>query len=159
MQVTNQKRMAASILSKQEGKEVGLNRVWIHPAYIDQVATAVQKEEIRELIEEGVIRSKPVKGTSRVRARLATKQKSKGRRKGHGSRAGSKNARTPRKQLWMRKIRSQRKVLKEMRENGSLTASRYRYFYRKAKGGTYRSVAHMKTYLEAEGIKSEGGDS
>ena len=50
MQVTNQKRMAADILSKQEGKQVGVNRVWIHPAYIDQVATAVQKEEIRELI-------------------------------------------------------------------------------------------------------------
>ena len=60
MQVTNQKRMAADILSRKEGKQVGLNRVWIHPAYIDQVATAVQKEEIRELIEEGIIRSKPV---------------------------------------------------------------------------------------------------
>ena len=36
MQVTNQKRMAADILSRKEGKQVGLNRVWIHPAYIDQ---------------------------------------------------------------------------------------------------------------------------
>ncbi|MBJ99647.1 MAG: 50S ribosomal protein L19e [Euryarchaeota archaeon] len=159
MQVTNQKRMAADILSKQEGKQVGLNRVWIHPAYIDQVATAVQKEEIRELIEEGIIRSKPIKGTSRVRARLANNQKSKGRRKGQGSRSGSKNARTPRKQLWMKKIRSQRRTLKEMRENDLISASRYRYYYRKAKGGTYRSVAHMKTYLEAEGIESEGGES
>ena len=159
MQVTNQKRMAADLLSKQEGKQVGINRVWIHPAYIDQVATAVQKEEIRELIEEGIIRSKPIQGTSRVRARLAKRQKSKGRRKGHGSRAGSKNARTPRKQLWMRKIRSQRRVLKDLRESGNLDASRYRYYYRKAKGGTYRSVGHLKTYLEAEGIKIEGDDS
>ena len=159
MQVTNQKRMAADLLSKQEGKQVGINRVWIHPAYIDQVATAVQKEEIRELIEEGIIRSKPIQGTSRVRARLAKTQKSKGRRKGQGSRAGSKNARTPRKQLWMRKIRSQRRVLKDLRESGNLDASRYRYYYRKATGGTYRSVGHMKTYLEAEGIKIEGDDS
>ena len=57
----------------------------------------------------------------------------------------------------MRKIRSQRRVLKDMRESGTITASRYRYYYRKAKGGTYRSVAHMKTYLEAEGIKDGGG--
>ena len=159
MQVTNQKRMAADLLSKQEGKQVGINRVWIHPAYIDQVATAVQKEEIRELIEEGIIRSKPIQGTSRVRARLAKTQKSKGRRKGQGSRAGSKNARTPRKQSWMKKIRSQRRVLKDLRESGNLDASRYRYYYRKAKGNTYRSVGHMKTYLEAEGIKIEGDDS
>ncbi len=158
MQVTNQKRMAAQLLTKQEGKEVGLNRVWIHPAYIDQVATAVQKEEIRELIEEGIIRSKPVKGTSRVRARLANNQKLKGRRKGQGSRSGTKNARGPKKQMWMKKIRAQRRALREMRDSGVMSPSKYRFYYRKAKGGTYRSVSHMKTYLEADGINSDGGE-
>tara|TARA_B100000902_G_C27268469_1_gene894972 strand:+ start:231 stop:710 length:480 start_codon:yes stop_codon:yes gene_type:complete len=158
MQVTNQKRMAAQLLTKQEGKEVGLNRVWIHPAYIDQVATAVQKEEIRELIEEGIIRSKPVKGTSRVRARLANNQKLKGRRKGQGSRSGTKNARGPKKQMWMKKIRAQRRALREMRDSGTMSPSKYRFYYRKAKGGTYRSVSHMKTYLEADGINSDGGE-
>ena len=71
MMITNQKRMAAQILSRKEGRQVGVHRVWIHPDYLDEVSSAVQKDDIRELIEEGLIRAKPIKGTSRVRARKA----------------------------------------------------------------------------------------
>ena len=63
MQLTNQKRLAAKIL------KCGENRVWINPDYIDEVASSVQADDIREFIEEGLIRAKAVKGTSRVRAR------------------------------------------------------------------------------------------
>ena len=88
MMITNQKRMAAQILSRKEGREVGIHRVWIHPDYLDEVSSAVQKDDIRELIDEGLIKAKPIKGTSRVRARKAATQKAKGRRKGPGSRKG-----------------------------------------------------------------------
>ena len=40
MQITNQRRMAASILSRREGRIVGVHRIWIHPDYIDQVSSA-----------------------------------------------------------------------------------------------------------------------
>ena len=89
MQITNQKRIAARLL------KCGENRVWINPLYVDQVASAVQTDDIREFIDEGWIRAKPVKGTSRVRARARLEQKRKGRRKGQGTRAGSANAATP----------------------------------------------------------------
>ena len=55
MIISNQKRMAAQILSKKEGREVGVHRVWINPDYLDEVSTAVQKADIRQLIEEGLI--------------------------------------------------------------------------------------------------------
>ena len=42
MQITNQKKMAAQLL------KCGVNRVWINPSYLDQVAQSVQKEDIRE---------------------------------------------------------------------------------------------------------------
>ena len=58
MQITNQKRIAARLL------KCGENRVWINPLYVDQVASAVQTDDIREFIDEGWIRAKPVKGTS-----------------------------------------------------------------------------------------------
>ena len=45
MQITNQKKMAAQLL------KCGVNRVWIDPHRVDQVATAVQKDDIREYIE------------------------------------------------------------------------------------------------------------
>ncbi len=42
MQLSNQKRLAAEILSVQLGQEVGLNRVWINDNYLEQVSGAVQ---------------------------------------------------------------------------------------------------------------------
>ena len=57
----------------------------------------------------------------------------------------------------MRLIRAQRRVLKEFRADETLTPSEYRYYYRKAKGGSYRSIAHMQTNMGLDGIKL-GGD-
>jgi len=151
MQITNQKKMAAQIL------KCGVNRIWVDPRYVDQVTTAVQKSDIRELIEEGLIKARPIQGTSRVRARKLAEQRAKGRRRGHGSRKGSARARLPKKNRWMRTIRSQRRTLKGMREDGTLQASEYRYYYRKAKGGSYRSIAHMKANMEIDGV-SQGGE-
>ncbi len=157
MMITNQKRMAAEIFSRKEGKKVGIHRIWVDPNYLTEVTDAVQKDAVRMLIEDGIIKSKPIKGTSRSRARKAAFQKSKGRRKGQGSRSGSANSRSPRKQRWMSKIRAQRRTLKGMREEGSITPSQYRHFYLKAKGGSYRSISHMKSNIELDGL-SVGGE-
>ena len=155
--ISNQKRMAAHILSKKEGRIVGVHRVWINPDYLEEVSSAVQKADIRQLIEDGLIKAKPIKGISRGRARRAAAQKAKGRRKGQGSRKGSRNSRDPKKNRWMRLIRAQRRVLKDLRGDETLTPSEYRYYYRKAKGGSYRSIAHMRTNMGLDGIKF-GGD-
>ena len=152
MQITNQKRIAARLL------KCGVNRVWINPSFVDQVASAVQTDDIREFIDEGWIKAKPVKGTSRVRARARLEQKKKRRRKGQGTRSGSSNARNPRKNRWMRTIRSQRRVLKELREEETIQPSQYRRYYLKAKGGSYRSIAHMRSQMVLEGVSFPGGD-
>ena len=153
MQLTNQKRLAAKILG------CGVHRVWINSDYIDMVASAVQTEDIREFIDQGIIKAKPVKGTSRVRARARLAQKRKGRRKGQGTRAGTANARNPRKNRWMRTIRSQRRVLKELREDETIDPSQYRRYYLKAKGGSYRSIAHMRSQMTLEGVEFKGGEA
>ncbi len=43
MIITNQKRMAAQILSKKEGREVGVHRVWINPDYLDRLVLRYKK--------------------------------------------------------------------------------------------------------------------
>jgi|TARA_B100001741_G_scaffold117899_1_gene97249 large subunit ribosomal protein L19e len=156
MMITNQKRLAAAIFSQREGRVVGVHRIWIDKDYLDDVANAVQKDDVRRLIDEGIIKARPLVGTSRSRARKASAQKSKGRRTGQGSRKGTSNSRHPRKERWMRTIRAQRRALKEMRGDDSLTPSEYRYYYRKAKGGSYRSVSHMRSNMEIDGIKLGG---
>ena len=82
MIITNQRRMAAAILSQKEGRPVGVHRVWIDPDYLDEVISAVQKDDVRRLIEDGVIKARPIKGTSRSRAR-----KPHNRRRREGERA------------------------------------------------------------------------
>ena len=152
MQITNQKKMAAQLL------KCGVNRVWVHPSFVDQVAAAVQKDDIREFTEEGWIKARPIKGTSRVRARHIATQKAKGRMKGQGKRKGSANSRNPRKQRWMKTIRSQRRILTELRDDGTIESSQYRYYYRKAKGGSYRSIAHMRQQMNSDGVEFGGED-
>ena len=152
MQITNQKKMAAQLLKS------GVNRVWVHPSFVDQVAAAVQKDDIREFIEEGWIKARPIKGTSRVRARHIATQKAKGRMKGQGKRKGSANSRNPRKQRWMKTIRSQRRTLTELRDDGTIESTQYRYYYRKAKGGSYRSIAHMRQQMNSDGVEFGGED-
>jgi large subunit ribosomal protein L19e len=140
--LANQKRLAAAVL------KVGVTRVWMDPERLEDIATAITREDIRGLVEEGVVKRRAVVGISRGRARARDIKRAKGHRKGHGSRRGAKYARTPKKESWMRKIRSQRKVLKTMRDDEkTIDAHTYRILYRKAKGGEFRNVAHLKSYI------------
>ncbi|MCK5216194.1 MAG: 50S ribosomal protein L19e [Methanosarcinales archaeon] len=139
----NQRKIAASILN------VGVNRIWIDPDNTEGIAKAITREDIRELISDNLISARPIKGISRGRARKLNIKRAYGHRKGHGSRKGTKGARNPRKKQWMKKIRSLRKKLHEMRSGGALDKSTYHKMYRKAKGGEYRNVAHMEAHIES----------
>ena len=75
MIITNQRRIAAAIFSQKEGRAGGVHRIWIDPDYLDEVVSAVQKDDGRRLIEEGLIKARPIKGTSRVRAKKAAEQR------------------------------------------------------------------------------------
>ena len=142
MNLRSQKRMAAEVMG------TGKSRVWIDPDRVNDVAEAITKQDIRNLIESGVIKKKKAKGTSKGRARKTASQKKKGRRKGHGSRKGSKGARKKRKDNWKEKIRAIRKKLKEMRDSEEITRDEYRELYRKSKGGFFRNKKHMQIYIE-----------
>ena len=142
--LANQRRLASKVL------ECGLDRVWLIPEASEEIASAITREDIRGLIEKGVIKAKPVKGVSRGRARALAAKRKYGYCKGHGSRKGKKGARTPKKEQWMKKIRALRRRLKELRADGALDKSVYCRLYRKAKGGEYRSVSHLNSHLESE---------
>jgi len=142
----NQRRMAASLL------KCGKNRVWMDQDRLEEIARAVTKDDIRVLIRGKAIRAQQKTGISRGRKKINMQQKQKGRRKGHGSRKGGKYARFPRKQQWIRTIRPLRAYLKDLRANGEITPTYYRKYYRKAKGGEFRSKRHLKSHLVSDGI-------
>lgn len=140
--LSNQKRMAADVL------DCGENRVWIDPERQGDVAEAITREDVRELVDEGVIQSKQKKGVSRGRARERDEKRSYGHQKGQGKRKGKQGARNPGKQDWESRIRAQRRELKRLREEDEISAEEYRDLYRKAKGGEFRSVRYLRNYVK-----------
>lgn len=148
--ISYQRRMAAEIL------KCGKDRVWIDPDQLDEVSEAVTRGDVRRLICYRVIQVRPKRGVSRGRTRQRLVQKSKGRRKGHGSRKGHKHARTPRKRAWIQTIRPIRDELKTLRKEGKLDPTTYRIHYRKARGNMYRNRADLLVRLEAAGVVSTG---
>ncbi|HKS59850.1 MAG TPA: 50S ribosomal protein L19e [Thermoplasmata archaeon] len=147
--LTNQRRMAASLL------KCGIGRVWIDPASQEELADSVTRQDIRSAIKAGVIRKKPIQGTSRARARRTDVERSKGRHQGPGSRKGSPSSRVSGKERWMRRIRAQRSLLGELRDTKQIARKAYREFYRKAKGGMFRSRAHLLINLRLAGQLKE----
>ena len=145
----NQKRLAAEVM------KVGESRVRIDPDRNDEVAGAVTRADIRKLVDGGVITAVQKAGVSRGRGRKLDVQKAKGRRTGPGSRKGAANARRPRKESWIMRIRAIRDELRVLREKGAIDASTYRDYYVRAKGGQFRSRAHLKSHMRTEGALSE----
>ena len=94
-------------------------------------------------------------GTSKARIRHAAEQKANGKRKGPGSRKGTANARVRDKERWMATIRPIRDELKTLRADGKITPSIYRLYYRKAKGGLFKSRRHLRQHMIAAGHLTE----
>ena len=140
--LTAQKRLAADVM------DVGKNRVWLDPDAHDEIASAITREEIRELVEEGLIRAEDARGNSRGRARERNAKRAYGHRKGPGKRKGKKGARQNEKRDWQDRIRAQRRKLRELRDQGEITPTEYRELYRKAGGGEFRSVRYLLNYVE-----------
>jgi LSU ribosomal protein L19E len=136
-----QKRLAADIL------DVGENRVWLDPGEQEEIAEAITRDDIRELVDEGIIRAKDAKTNSRGRARERAEKRSYGHQTGAGSRKGKAGARQAEKDDWVARIRAQRARLKELREEGTIDRTQYRELYNKASGGEFDSVDRLEAYV------------
>jgi len=145
--LSSQRRLAANVL------DCGENRVWIDPERAYEISMAITREEIRTLIKEGAIKAKPEESQSRGRARRLAEKKKKGRRIGPGTKKGKKYSVVSKKQRWINRIRAQRKHLREMRENRTITVNTYRRLYRKAKGGEFRSIAELNRYINENNLR------
>jgi LSU ribosomal protein L19E len=137
-----QKRLAADVL------EVGKNRVWFDPDEQGEVAEAITREDIRELVEDGVIRAHEAGGNSRGRARERDEKRSYGHRTGHGTRKGSKGARQDPSDDWRERVRAQRKRVRQLRDAGEISADQYRDLYGMISGGEFRSVERLENYVQ-----------
>lgn len=147
--LNNQRRMAADVL------KCGENRVWMDPNRMEEIADCITRSDIRMAVNSGLIKAKAKKGSSRGRIRHNAAQKASGRRKGPGSRSGTANARVRDKTRWISTIRPLRDELKNLRDNGDITPATYRLYYRRAKGGLYRSRRNLRQHMISAGHLKE----
>jgi large subunit ribosomal protein L19e len=146
----NKKQLAARILKTSPKK------VRFAADALDDVKKAITRSDIRGLIAVGKVSKTGSNHHSRAGARKIASQKKKGRQKGKGSKKGSKHSVVSRKEMWMTKIRVQRKFIKELRERELITPKDYRSLYSKTKGGFFRNKRHIKLYLsENHMVKKE----
>jgi large subunit ribosomal protein L19e len=138
VKLTLQRRIAAKIL------KVGENRVWLDPSKTEEIKKAVTRADVKKLIEKKIIKALPEK--------LKKPKERKKRKRGPGSKKGGKYSKLGKKRRWIITIRPLRKMLKELRDSGQIDRKTYRKLYLMAKGGMFRSRAHLKTYLEQHGL-------
>ncbi len=150
MNLRPQRRMAAEIL------KCGENRVHFDPYLIEDISLAITREDVRNLIKQGVIQKKYKTGISKHRKNVRHEKKKKGRGRGLGKRKGKKHARTPKKRAWIKRIRPQRRELKKLRDRKLITTAIYRKLYRYAKGGMFASVSQLNRYIKEKELIKRG---
>ncbi|MFH1431779.1 MAG: 50S ribosomal protein L19e [archaeon] len=142
LNVRSQRDIAKRIL------KVGRNKVWIDPQRTNEVQESITKNDIRKLIIDGAISKKAIIGTSKSRSRIIKEQKKKGRMQGYGKRKGTKTARTPSKTMWITKIRSLRKELKDLKTKNKITTREYRHLYTKSGAGVFKDKSYLHLYIK-----------
>jgi large subunit ribosomal protein L19e len=146
MSIKTVRRLAADLLKCGEG------RIVLNPTESKKIEEALTREDVRSLINSGVITRKQKRGVSRRKARERHAQKKKGRSRGHGVLRGKKYSRLSQKDAWMARVRAQRALLKKMLEEGKIEGNNYRTAYRMIKGGAFKGKAQLTTHLKDAGM-------
>jgi large subunit ribosomal protein L19e len=146
------KRLAASIL------KVGQSRVWFDPSASKRISEALTRDDVRKLIEEGLIKKLPKKGVLKFHLKKKKSQKKKGRRRGPGSKKGTKKNRMDQKKLWIAKVRAQRKLLIGLKKAGKLLFTpslTFKKIYRKIKAGHFKSKRSLLLFFKENNLLKE----
>lgn len=146
MQQEKVKRLAADVL------HCGRNSVWLNPEEGEKISSVMTKDDVRALVKEGIIMKKRKNSQSRFRARLLQRKKAKGRKRGKGKRKGLKSARMEKKPTWMKNVRSQRRMLRQLRKEKKSNVEKvgYRGLYMKIKGGYFKGKNYLKAAVEGK---------
>lgn len=140
------KRLAADVLG------VGESRVRISLEAQDRIADVIAREDVKALIDEGLIWAEHKKGVSRGRWRERHSKKKAGRRRGRGSRKGP---RLDEEEAWKNKVRSLRRFLNTLKRKGLIEPATWRMLYRMVKGNYFRDLRHLKTYINEHNLTRE----
>ena len=134
----------------------GVHRIYFDPEHLEDISTAITRSNIRSLITARMIQVKPIVGTSRGRARRKKLQRSK-----RGTKAGSKHgragARIGKKQVYVKKVRALRHLLKVAKDRRDITNPEFWELYKKVGGNTVRNKAHLRLLIDEAKARRPAG--
>jgi len=135
------KRLASRVIG------VGVHRIRFDTDHLDDVADAITRENIRSLVTANTITVKSFTGTSKGRAHKKKAQRKK-RGTTQGLKRGRKGARVGKKEVYVAKVRSLRRLLKIAKDRKDLTNPEFWALYKRVGGNTVRNKAHLRTLME-----------
>lgn len=141
MKVKSAKRIIARKLN------VGTSKVRVNPELLSKVKEAITSADLGNLVVERAIYKLKKNSQSRGRARVLKEKKRKGRKRGPGSKRGTYNSRVRIRDLWIARVRAQRKYIKSLLQEKKIDRGQHRELYNKIKGGFFRSKGHIDIYL------------
>ncbi len=130
MNLSNKRTLAAKAL------KVGKNRVVFNSEGISEIKEAITKQDIKDLVREGIISIKPVKGRKKVKKRKT--------KRGYGK---IKKKVNKRKQEYVKITRKLRKYIMELRNKGEIERELYWDLRKKIKMRNFKSRANLREYL------------
>lgn len=136
----------------------GVHRIYFDPEHLQDISDAITRSDMRSLVTAGKIRLKKIVGTSRGRARRKRLQRSK-----RGTKAGSKHgrsgARIGRKQVYVKKVRALRHLLKVAKDRAEITNPEFWELYKRVGGNTVRNKAHLRLLMDEAKAARPGGSA
>lgn len=139
------KRVAAELLNSGE------SRIRIKESALSEAEKALTRDDVRNLIKNGSVYAVPAKHNKSIHGKILKQKRLKGRKRGPGKRKGTRKARAGR--LWERRARSQRLLLKRLKEIGKIDNATFKRFYKQVKGNAFPDKRSLLLHLSDEGIK------
>ncbi len=138
------RRLAARILRRGE------NGIRIKPAGVADAKKALTRDDVRALISQGTIYAVAPRPNASMRGAQVRAKRRKGLRRGPGRRRGTAKARARLRGRHAVLARAQRRVLKALKSDGTISGDVFKRYYRLSKGGTFNSKMAMVTRLRNE---------
>lgn len=145
MSIKLTRRIAGRMLKR------GVSNVRIKAGSLEDAKKAITSSDVKALIDKGGVYALPKKHNISARGKILKKKRNQGRSRGPGRRKGTKKARGGVE--YKKRIRGQRRVLKELRRDKLLDGALFRKLYLLVKGGNFSNKATLLNHVRSRGVE------